>query len=100
MERRRLGAAVPRLRMRGLPSHMGRHHGNHPSFTRKPRLMNNENIVLDPAERAYTDFLTQRNDLIEDTKRAIKVQADIARKADAAVARLELQLDNLLNFSK
>jgi hypothetical protein len=62
--------------------------------------MNNENIVLDPAERSYADFLTQRNDLIEDTKRAIKVQADIARKADAAVARLELQLDNLLNFSK
>tara|TARA_B100000614_G_scaffold259055_1_gene282768 strand:+ start:418 stop:606 length:189 start_codon:yes stop_codon:yes gene_type:complete len=62
--------------------------------------MNNENIVLDPAERAYTDFLTQRNELIEDTKRAIKVQADIARKADAAVSRLELQLDNLLDFSK
>ena len=62
--------------------------------------MNTDNIILDPAERAYTDFLTQRNDLIEDTKRAIKVQADIARKADAAVARLEIQLDNLLNFSK
>lgn len=62
--------------------------------------MNNENIVLDPAERAYTDFLAQRSDLIEDTKRAIKVQADIARKADAAVARLELQLDNLLSFTK
>ena len=62
--------------------------------------MNNENIVLDSAERAYTDFLTQRNELIEDTKRAIKLQADIARKADAAVARLEIQLDNLLNFTK
>lgn len=62
--------------------------------------MNTDNIILDPAERAYTDFLTQRNELIENTKRAIKVQADIARKADAAVARLEIQLDNLLNFSK
>ena len=31
---------------------------------------------------------------------AIKVQADIARKAEAAVARLEIQLDNLLDFSK
>tara|TARA_R100001510_G_scaffold47758_1_gene45199 strand:- start:1187 stop:1375 length:189 start_codon:yes stop_codon:yes gene_type:complete len=62
--------------------------------------MNNENIVLDPAERAYTDFLTQRNELIENTKRSIKVQADIARKAEAAVARLEIQLDNLLDFSK
>ncbi len=62
--------------------------------------MNNENIVLDPAERAYTDFLTQRNELIENTKRAIKVQSDIARKAEAAVARLEIQLDNLLDFSK
>jgi hypothetical protein len=62
--------------------------------------MNNENIVLDPAERAYTDFLTQREELIAATKRGIKAQADIARKAEAAVARLELQLDNLLNFSK
>mgnify|MGYP006889553354 CR=1 FL=1 len=45
----------------------------------------NENIVLDPAERAYTDFLTQRNDLIEDTKRAIKVQW---RKTGCRIARL------------
>jgi hypothetical protein len=52
------------------------------------------------AAKETGDFLTQRNDLIEDTKRAIKVQADIARKADAAVVRLEIQLDNLLNFSK
>ena len=65
----------------------------------KPFHMN-ENIVLDPAERTYTDFLTQRDELIAATKRGIKVQADIARKAEAAVARLELQLDNLLTFSK
>ena len=60
--------------------------------------MNNE--VLDPAEQAYTDFLTQRNDLIKATKMSIKMQSEVARKAEAAVARLELQLDNLLNFSK
>ena len=60
--------------------------------------MNNE--ALDPAERAYTALLTQRNDLIEATKRSIKVQSEVARKEEAAVARLELQLDNLLNFSK
>ena len=60
----------------------------------------NDNIILDPAERTYTDFLTQRDELISATKRGIKVQSDIARKAEAAVARLELQLDNLLTFSK
>ena len=58
--------------------------------------MNNETPL--PAEQAYTDFLTQRNALIEATKTSIKVQSEVARKAEAAVVRLETQLDNLLNF--
>ena len=58
--------------------------------------MSESNIILDPAERAFAAFMTQKSDLIEATKRAIKEQMDIARKADAAVARLESQLDNLL----
>ena len=58
--------------------------------------MSNSNIVLVEAERDYADFINQKSDLIETTKRAIQVQMDIARKADAAAARLEAQLDKLL----
>jgi|TARA_B100000085_G_C18397981_1_gene453290 uncharacterized protein with von Willebrand factor type A (vWA) domain len=58
--------------------------------------MSESNIILDPAERDFANFMAQKSDLIEATKRAIKAQMDIARKADAAVARLESQLDNLL----
>ena len=58
--------------------------------------MSESNIILDPAERDFANFMAQKSDLIESTKRAIKEQMDVARKADAAVARLESQLDNLL----
>ena len=58
--------------------------------------MSNSNIVLVEAERDFADFINQKSDLIETTKRAIQVQMDIARKADAAAARLEAQLDKLL----
>ena len=58
--------------------------------------MSESNIILDPAERDFANFMAQKSDLIEATKLAIKAQMDIARKADAAVARLESQLDNLL----
>lgn len=58
--------------------------------------MSESNIILDPAERAFAEFMAKKSDLIEATKLAIKEQMDIARKADAAVARLESQLDNLL----
>ena len=58
--------------------------------------MSESNIILVEAERDFADFMAQKSDLIEATKRAIQVQMDIARKADAAAARLEKQLDNLL----
>lgn len=55
-------------------------------------------ITLDPAEREYADLRESIQLSIESTKRAIKTQSDIARKADAAVARLEMQLDRLQSF--
>ena len=64
--------------------------------TIKSLPMSESNIILDPAERDFANFMAQKSDLIEATKRAIQVQMEIARKADAAAARLESQLDNLL----
>ena len=64
--------------------------------TIKSLPMSESNIILNPAERVFADFMAQKSDLIESTKLAIKEQMDVARKADAAVARLESQLDNLL----
>ena len=60
--------------------------------------MNTDNIILEPAERDYADLSAGVGALIESTKRAIKAQAEVARKADAAVARLELQLEKLESF--
>lgn len=60
--------------------------------------MNPDNIILDPAEREYADLRDSIQLSIESTKRAIKTQAEIARKAEAAVARLEMQLDKLQSF--
>ena len=60
--------------------------------------MNTDNIILEPAERDYADLSAGIGALIESTKRAIKAQSEVARKADAAVARLELQLEKLQSF--
>ena len=61
-------------------------------------MSENFNIILEPAERDYADLSAGVGALIESTKRAIKAQAEVARKADAAVARLELQLEKLQSF--
>ena len=58
----------------------------------------NDNIILDPAERDYADLKAGIDALLESTKRAIREQERIARQADAAVVRLEAQLDNLQSF--
>tara|TARA_R100000231_G_scaffold32627_2_gene28458 strand:- start:4372 stop:4557 length:186 start_codon:yes stop_codon:yes gene_type:complete len=58
----------------------------------------NDNIILDPAEREYKDLVENIQFSIEMTKHAIKAQEDIARKADAAVVRLEAQLYKLQSF--
>tara|TARA_R100001440_G_scaffold68106_1_gene89531 strand:+ start:432 stop:617 length:186 start_codon:yes stop_codon:yes gene_type:complete len=58
----------------------------------------NDNIILDPAEREYKDLVENIQFSIEMTKHAIKTQEDIARKADAAVVRLEAQLYKLQSF--
>tara|TARA_Y100001938_G_C7770269_1_gene272875 strand:- start:246 stop:434 length:189 start_codon:yes stop_codon:yes gene_type:complete len=58
----------------------------------------NDNIILDPAERDYAELKSGIDALLESTKRAIREQERIARQADAAVARLEAQLDKLESF--
>jgi len=56
-----------------------------------------ENYTPDAAELDFAEFNDQRAKLIEDTKAAIRRHAQIARQADATVARLEKQLDMLMS---
>ena len=58
--------------------------------------MSDSNIILTPVETQFMNFVTSKPRLIAETKEQIKEQEAIARAADAAVARLEGQLDKLL----
>ena len=58
--------------------------------------MSDSNIILTPVEPQFLNFVTSKARLIAETKEQIKEQEAIARAADAAVARLEGQLDKLL----
>ena len=57
--------------------------------------MPDSNIILTPVETQFLNFVTTKAQLIAETKEQIKEQEAIARAADAAVARLEAQLDKL-----
>ena len=46
-------------------------------------------------EQSFMTFTEDRKALIEATKKAIKEQEHLARRADEAIARLEKQLDAL-----
>ena len=60
--------------------------------------MNDQNIILDPTEENFRNVVENINQLKEATKKAIKEQELIARRADATIARLELQLESLQTF--
>tara|TARA_R100001015_G_C4487873_1_gene66330 strand:+ start:351 stop:563 length:213 start_codon:yes stop_codon:yes gene_type:complete len=51
---------------------------------------------LHQVEQSFITFTEERKALIEATKKAIKEQDDISRRADEAIVRLEKQLDDLL----
>ena len=51
--------------------------------------------TLHQVEQSFASFKDERASLIEATKRAIKEQEALARRADEAIVRLEKQLDAL-----
>tara|TARA_R100001079_G_scaffold91357_1_gene53911 strand:- start:367 stop:588 length:222 start_codon:yes stop_codon:yes gene_type:complete len=50
---------------------------------------------LHQVEQSFNKFTEDRKALIEATKKAINEQEQLARRADAAILRLERQLDAL-----
>jgi len=60
--------------------------------------MNDQNIILDPTEESFRNVVVNINQLKDATRKAIKEQELIARRADATIARLELQLESLETF--
>lgn len=57
-----------------------------------------KNLLTQSSEKTYDYFCKNILLLIENTRKNIKEQEKIARDADAAVARLEKQLDSLMTF--
>ena len=60
--------------------------------------MNDQNIILDPTEENFRNVIANINQLKDATRKAITEQELIARRAEATIARLELQLESLETF--